>query len=325
MLSLEAEAAQATLDQVEADFGCGRTDPDQVARFWLITAGLAVADRDQEAVEQALTAARYADPTTWLEALGGDLEASWKVAEPPEERGTVHIEDLTSGYEVRIDGRPTEGPTIEVPVGLHVVQVASDTHGWGRMIRVQGTARVTTDLPAFVAPEPTPEPDAPEAPARERRVGLHVGAGMRLQLGKRYDTVRLTESSTKIGPTLETGLWLDLAPVLVRAGLAVDVPINSRYVYLDGDGEARVLPLAPSLWGAVGVRIGDLGVGLHLAAMLPARLPLHLTGSYALTSKLGIEARIGGALVSEQERTGDAVATRSGFEGSVVLLATLAL
>ncbi|MCB9693078.1 MAG: hypothetical protein H6736_14810 [Alphaproteobacteria bacterium] len=304
ILSLDLDGGQAALDEAKERFACGATPNEDLARYWLLVAAHAEFSGRSERVEDALVAARASNPSVYLNALGPDLEARWKVAKSREGSATVLLVDLPEGYEVRVDGNIADPGSIRP--GFHVVQAAGGDHGWGRVVRASSgdSIQLSTDLPALpkvvaVAPTPVPdpvqppEPEEPRPPREPREaglVGLHAALGLSSAFGEGYGN----EPATKLGPQVEVGLVLRPADaVWLRAAVMGDVLLGGAWSYF-GAGEVKTLPLGIGLLAGGGITLGEnLDVGALTGMQLPGRIPVRALGRYHVNDLLGVELRAG--------------------------------
>lgn len=299
VLELDFAGAHTALDAIEAGFACGESAPAEIARYWLLVGALASFEKDPELRDDALAAARAADPTVWLPSLGEGLKASWAQASPQPGEATLALEPLPEGYVVWIDGQLAGGRLVVRP-GLHVVQARAGTVGWGRVFRASANETVT--LPTTLTPiapvdepdEPPPPPPDPPPPERSVAFGLHLGVGVGAAVGKGLEPVDgLSEPGAKVGPALEVGVVVRPGALWVRAAVAADLAVGGRYVWVD-EGEAHGWPLAPAVLASGGVTIGEgLDVGAQLGAQLPGRLPLRAVVSYGVLDRIRVEGRAG--------------------------------
>lgn len=333
VLELDFAGANRAVDAIAEQFVCGRNEPEDLARYWLLVGALASFEGDAERTNDALVAARAADPELWLPVLGNALKAQWEKAFPEPGDATVVLEPLPEGYEVRIDGRVTTERLVVRP-GLHVVQANGGGVGWGRVFRASANEAVTlpTGLSALVADAPVPvgpieiPPEIVE-PSDAPSFSLHVGLGFGGALGQELSSASLAEPGAKLGPTLELGGVLRPGAAWVRVAVGADLVIGGSYVYFERDSAvAHGWPLAPVLHAAGGVTVGErLDLGVLAGAQLPGRIPLRAVASYGVMEVLRLEARAGVNLGTPAPVADDPERTALRIEPAFGLLATLAI
>ncbi|MEQ1504878.1 MAG: hypothetical protein ABMB14_21770 [Myxococcota bacterium] len=166
----EGEAKKA---EVLAALACGRpVDPTLLARIWLADAVVLATQGDRAGSDDALAAAAHVAPQVWNDVYGSDFERR-HLAATAVDPGTGRIVlapqvagGLPAGAAVvaAIDGHLTAGSAVDVPAGLHVVQLgfaADDLRFAQEIYVVPGQDLVVrAELPPFpvapVAPAPAP-------------------------------------------------------------------------------------------------------------------------------------------------------------------------
>lgn len=334
VLELDFDAAHAALDAIEKGFACGATSADQIARFWLLTGALASFEGDSDGADQALIAARAADGSVWIDALGKDLRARYEAVFAPAGEAVVTLDPLPSGMEVRVDGAVNTG-RVAVRPGMHVIQVRGGDQAWGRVFRANANEAVTlpTTLEeravAVVVPDPVPDPvpvKPPRPPREDGLVAVHLGLGLAGAVGASQSPADLTEPSAKLGPTLEVGAVLRPGTAWVRAAIGGDLLLGGTFVFVDEEaGEAHGWPVAPILHAAGGVSLGSLDVGGMLGAQLPGRIPVRAVGSWAVLDRLRVEGRAGVNLGTPAPTGDDPTERALRIEPAFAVLATLSL
>lgn len=304
LFALEYAEAGTYLALVEEGFACGPASTAEVARFWLLTAGLASFTEDDVNVDVAFTAARAADSGFWVEALGVDLKARWEAVPPVDEVAVVTLDPPPWGYEVRVDGNVHEGP-LELPAGLHVIQVHDGPARFGRVLRVVPgqpallpTGLEAREEPVAVAPAAPVTPTAPEPPS-SRAVHGYVALGVDGSFGQRWTLGDQQEPGVRGAGQLEAGISVVAGPLWIRGALGGQL-LLSGHLYVKPDGEVGKLPVSPMLHATVGTALGDrVRLGVLAGAQLPSRIPLRAVGAFQLAKRLQLEARLGVNLVGE--------------------------
>ncbi len=300
---IDLEAAKAALVEAEVAAGCsGVVSPETLGQWWLIDGAIADTEGDTAGAVASWKAAGRVAPELWIADFGEVLKARWVAANdaPGSEVGRVNVEPtLPEGYSAWIDGVEVSLP-IEVPVGLHLVQIGR-TEGamsLARMVVVSPQAEFTLGH----------QLRAIEAPPRAIAVQLHVGLGTEFSFGKEVQVGELIEPGTKAIGDLTVGARLGWKSLWLRvvAGMSV---FPGKWIVGTGLDEQTQSPTGATQ-SAVGGS-GSLGIGAHLGLLeigieggifWPRRIPLGGVASVQLgKTPLRAEVRGGTFLVAESK------------------------
>lgn len=294
VFELDLAAARSTLDGIAEGFECGAVEPDQLATWWLLVGAVETFEGNAEAAQEALVAARAADPERWVAELGDELRTTWENAHPGPGEATIKLVPPPKGYEVRIDGKVV-GDRLVVRPGAHLVQLRGGDAGWGKIVRAAANESLTLShaLPERVVEVASPV-EAP-TPASSRLLGLHLGLGFAGAFGEAIDAGALREPGAKVGPIVEAGILVRPGPVWARAAVGAELPIGGRYVYVDESSDtAHAWRIGPALHAAGGVTLAErYDVGALVGMQLPGRLPVRAVASVDAARGLRVELRAG--------------------------------
>lgn len=294
LLTLDMDGADAALGEAKSAFGCGDTSSSSIARYWLLVAGHAQLQGDEERLDEALIAARAASEEIFIDALGQPLRERWLLVTAAPGASTVLLTDLPDGYVVRVDGHEVDD--VVLTPGLHVLQALGGDFGWGRVIRAGSgdTIRLSTDLPPLpeepVLPPPPEEP--PPKPPSDGAVGFVVVGGVGANFGKEVGA----EPAAKIGPSLEVGARVALGDAAwVRGLVGGTFLVGGAWSWTpEGSAEERTWPIG---WGASasgGLVVGETDLGVLAGAFLPGRIQTRAlvslpVGPVHLEPRLGLD------------------------------------
>lgn len=291
---LDVDRAQALLSAVRERFTCAAVpSPAVLAQYWLAEGRLAALNGAEAIARLDLEAARRLDPSLAVTGQGEPVESLFASSVGASDVVRVDLATpLGRAWTVSLDGAPVTAWPVEVPRGLHLVQIGDGAERtlFAKVMRVEpgAVARVDHGLPE-APPPPEPEPLRPEVSAY---AGLSADFALGRPQAMQVEGVEHTEPAAKLLTPLEVGVVAVLGGAWASLGAQAGPLVGGEFVF----GGPRVPDAWPYAWGvdvSAGKVLGDHQVGLLVGTRLPSRARLRAVGTFALGEQFALHAEAG--------------------------------